>query len=510
MKFKYSLIVVVLLLAMNSFAKKDRRPNVLIIYTDDHRYSGIHALGAQAVETPNMDLLANSGIVFDNAFLMGSFSGATCIPSRAMLHTGRDLFKLKGQGHNIPEGHTTIGESFQQANYNTYIVGKWHQDNASLIRSFDEGASIMGRGVYLTDHFRMPLWDWDKEGKFAKEDAYLLTYDADGEIVKRKLEKTDKRGPTGTEEDGPHTSEIFANSASHLISAYDKEEPFFMYLAFHAPHDPRQAPQEYRDIYPPESIQLPPSYMPQHPFDNGHLVLRDEELGPWPRTPEVARQHLADYYAIITHLDDQIGKVIDALKASGQYKNTLIVLAGDSGLGVGCHGLLGKQNVYDEDGIHVPFIISGGLVKEHKRYEALCYIHDILPTVCDLVDIATPGSVTGQSLMPVISGDKKEVRDYTYHAYRQHQRAYRKGDYKLIEFVRANDHDWKRGDLVRGSKVTLLFDFKNDLWETTNLAFLPEYNELLTEMRKEMKQKAIELGDNKQTTGEQFDFWDYY
>lgn len=378
---KWSCVALLCTLSLSSYAKKSKKPNVLVIYTDDHRYSGVHALGGQAVRTPNIDQLANNGIIFDNAFLMGSFSGATCMPSRAMLNTGRQLFKLHGQGHDIPVEHTTFGEAFSKAGYNTHMIGKWHQDRASLTRSFNDGQTVMGIGVYLTDHYRMPLWDWDKTGAFPKKDAYLLYYDEQGNEVRRPVAKTDKRGPTGTEADAPHSSEIFARNAASYIKNYHDKKPFCMYLAFHAPHDPRQAPKKYRDMYPIESIHLPQSYMPQHPFDNGHMFLRDEELAPWPRTPEVAKEHLAAYYAIITHLDAQIGKVIAALKESGQYDNTIIVFSGDSGLAVGCHGLMGKQSVYNEDGIHVPFVISGGAIKESGvRYDALCYIHDIYPT----------------------------------------------------------------------------------------------------------------------------------
>ena len=352
---------------LNAQKKKNAKPNVLVIYTDDHRFTGIHALGGMAVKTPNMDALAHDGMVFENTYLMGSFSGATCVPSRAMLQTGVQLFNLKNTGHTIPEGTTTMGEAFQKAGYQTHIVGKWHQDNNALNRSFDSGDKIMGRSAYLTDHFRMPFWDFNKNSNYTREEAYLLQFDENGKEIQRKLTNDDKRGPTGTEKNGRHTSEVFAEYASKYINNHDKKKPFFMYLAFHAPHDPRQAPQEYLDMYPPKDINLPPSYMAQHPFDNGDMVLRDEALAPWPRTPEVAREHLAAYYAIITHLDAQIGKVIASLKASGDYENTIIVLAGDSGLAVGNHGLIGKQSVYDEDGIHVPFIISGNLVKEIGR-----------------------------------------------------------------------------------------------------------------------------------------------
>ncbi|SHK67771.1 Arylsulfatase A [Reichenbachiella agariperforans] len=490
---------------------KGKKPNVLVIYTDDHRYSGVHALGGMAVQTPHMDQLAHEGVIFDKAYLMGAFSGATCIPSRAMLLTGRQLFTLQGQGHQIPESHTTMGQTFGAAGYETYMVGKWHQDNASLARSFDGGATVMGRGVYLTDHFRMPLWDWQADGDYTRDNAYLLTYDEDDNEIRRPLNKDDKKGPTGTEIDGPHTSEIFAREAVQYIEDYQSRKPWMMYLAFHAPHDPRQATQEYRDMYPPETVALTPSYMPQHPFDNGHIFLRDEALASWPRTEQIARQQLADYYAIISHLDTQIGKVIQALKESGQYENTLIVLAGDSGLGVGNHGLLGKQNIYDEDGVHIPLIFSGGALQQKaQRSDALCYTHDIFPTICELAGVAPPESANGQSMAAVIAGAKKQIRDYTYHAYRQHQRAYREGDYKLIEYVRAPDWTKKEGEFEAGSRVTQLFNVSADPWETQDLSPFPEHRERVSQMREKLKQKAIELGDNKESVNIKYDYWDYF
>jgi arylsulfatase A-like enzyme len=501
------------LLSFQLFAQKNKqeKPNVLLIYTDDHRYSGVHALAGEAVKTPNIDKLANEGIIFTNTYLMGSYNGGTCMPSRAQLLTGRKLFDLKGIGRVLPNEHVAIGDTFLKAGYNSHVVGKWHQDNKSLGRMFNSGATIMSRGVYLTDHFRMPLWDWRKDGKYTRNNGVIYVYDEKGKIAKRAIKKGEVKGPINDEKDGPHTSEIYANNAVEYINKNNGEKPFFMYLAFHAPHDPRQAPKKYKDMYPEKRMKLLPSYMPQHPFDNGHMTTRDEALDVWPRTQDIAKKHLSDYYAIITHLDAQIGRVINALKKTGQYENTIIVLSGDSGLGVGNHGLLGKQNVYDEDGIHVPFIISGKIKGKGRRIGAFSYIHDIYPTICDVAKIEIPKSVTGKSLLPVINKQKKQVRDYTYHAYRQHQRAYRKGEYKLIEFVRAPDEAKKTKEkFISGTKTTLLFNFKIDPWETTNLAFLPEYQELLTSMRIEMREKAIELNDYKEHNDYPVDFWDYY
>jgi arylsulfatase A-like enzyme len=510
---KTALIFLVALIALSRLTAQTDKPNVLIIYTDDHRYTGVHALGGGAVKTPHLDELANNGIAFTKAYLMGSFSGATCIPSRAMLLTGRNLFELEGIGYNIPTSHTMMGEAFMNAGYYAHHVGKWHQDMKSLSRSYHSGEKVVGKPRYLVDQFRMPYSDWKTDGNFKPEDCYLLQYNKKGKVIRRPITENDKPGPFGTEKNGPHVSEVLAEAAAKYIKEYDKRDPFYTYLAFPTPHDPRQAPQKYHDMYPVDKIELPPSYMTQHPFDNGHIVLRDELLAEWPRTKEIARKHLSDYYAIITHLDAQIGLVIQALKESGKYDNTIIIMAGDSGLAVGNHGLLGKQNIYNEDGIHIPFIISGGLVKDKdkgRREEALCYIQDIMPTVCELAGIEIPKTVSGKSLVPVINNDVDQHRDYTYHAYRQHQRAYRKGEYKLIEYVRAPDTGNKGRIFVAGSRVTQLFNLTKDPWETFNLADFPEYKDIVFSMRSEMKEKSFELEDTADGKRTSVDFWKFF
>ena len=509
-------VTILFFLASISFqpkAQNQAKPNVLLIYTDDHRYTGVHALGKQPVQTPYLDQLVEEGIAFTNTYLMGSFSGATCIPSRAMLLTGRDLFSIQGMGHTIPESHTMLGEAFMDAGYHAHHIGKWHQDFKSLARSFNSGGKVAGKPRYLVDQYRMPFTDWQADGNYTEDHGYLLEYDDQGAIKRRPLTKDDQRGPIGTEETGPHVSEVLADEAIHFLKKHHEKQPFFMYLAFPTPHDPRQAPQKYYDMYPVEELELPPSYMPQHPFDNGHIVLRDELLAPWPRTPQIAKKHLSEYYAIISHLDAQIGKVVMTLKENDLYQNTLIIMAGDSGLGVGNHGLLGKQNIYDEDGVHIPFILSGGLVsrQDHgRRIHALSYIHDIMPTLCELVGIPVPKTVIGKSLAPVIRGEIDQIRDYTFHAYRQHQRAFRMGDYKLIEYVRAPDSHRDRGDFIAGSRVTQLFNVSEDPWETLNLADFPEYQAKVFAMRKEMILEAIKLGDHDDGLRTSVNFWDYW
>src|SRR5262249_51568247 len=161
--------------------------------------------------------------------------------------------------------------------------------------------------------------------------------------------------------------------------------------------------------------------LPQHPFDNGDMKGRDEKLAPWPRTPAVVRRHLADYYAMISHLDAQVGRILDALAASKRAANTIVVFAGDNGLAVGKHGLMGKQTVYDHS-IRVPLLLSGPGIPRRQRSQALVYLFDLFPTLADLAGVKAPPTVEGTSLLPILSGKKKNVRDSVFAAYRDVQR----------------------------------------------------------------------------------------
>lgn len=171
---------------------------------------------------------------------------------------------------------------------------------------------------------------------------------------------------------------------------------------------------------------------------------------------------------------------------------------------------MGKQNIYDEDGIHVPFIISGGALAnpyKNKRITSFAYIHDIMPTVLDLVGVPVPQTIDGKSLMPVLKADVKQVRESTYHAYLQFQRAYRQGDYKLIEYVRAPN---KKGSLSGGSRVTQLFNITKDPWEQLDLAAMPDYEPILSRLQAAMREEATRLKDVPDTERSISHFWDYY
>ena len=456
------------------------RPIVLVFFTDDQRASTIGALGNPHIHTPNLDRLAERGTAFTRAYMMGGMTGATCVPSRAMLHTGRHLFHLRNRGFSFSPDDTTLAETFREAGYTTYFTGKRHSlTRDRLKRGYAEGGVVMGFGGYLTDKRRMPMHDWDPEARYEKDDAYVVS----GAVGHRKVPVPSQK-KKDTVPAGPFATQLYVDPAAEWISSYRGGSPWFMYVSLSAPHDPHEAPESIRRRYDPDEIRLPPNFRTQHPFDNGDLQVRDERLLPSPRDPQQIRQKMADYYAAITFVDSQFGRLVEALEERGQLANTIIVFAGDSGLAVGQHGLLGKQSLYDDAGVHIPLILAGPRIQRNQRRDALVTACDIFPTLCDLAGIERPPSADGRSMTLLLQAPDAKTRECVYLAYRAYQRAVVESRYKLIEYVRV----MQDGKTV-GTRETQLFDLQQDPWETTNLAHDPAH----ASTRRRLQQKLLQL-----------------
>ncbi len=423
------------------------RPNILFLFSDDQRADTIRAWGNRNISTPNLDRLSQQGMSFTQTYCMGAQQGAVCVPSRAMLMTGKTLFRISEK----MEGQTTWPQHFGQNGYATCGIGKWHNQPPSFVRSFDEGTAIFFGG--MSDPYSMPLQDLNSDHQLTN---------------KRNSQK--------------HATELFADAAIEFLQKQNGEKPFALYVAFTLPHDPRTAPGEFRAKYDATKLPLPKNYLPQHPFNNGELAVRDEKLAAWPRTPEIVRDHLADYYACITFLDFQIGRILDALKATGQYENTIIVFASDHGLAIGSHGLFGKQNLY-EHSMNTPLIVAGPGVPKNKQSNAFTYLLDLFPTLCDLAGLKTPAEIEGLSLAPVIAGKVKTRRDSIFTAYRTVQRAVRNDRWKLIVYPQINK--------------TQLFDLNNDPAEMNDLAGIPKFKSQLNKMMALLIRKQAEAGDTQ-------------
>lgn len=393
----FRLILVWLLLANFSVAGSQlrRMPNVVVVFIDDLRADAIGALGNPAVNTPHLDRLVERGFVFRRAYTMGSMIPAVCTPSRAMLLTGKSLFRADPLAKERAPEEQNLPRAMKAAGYATLHAGKRVNSPSAITDLFDE------------------------------------SYD-------------------------PGPAARVMDETIDFIQRRAGEAPLFLYIAGHEPHDPQSAPSSFYDRIAPSDVPLPETFAPWHPFDNGAITVRDERTLPWPRTPERVRGKLARYYASLEYFDREFGRVLDALSVAGELERTVFVIAGDNGLSLGEHGLLGKQNLYEFGGMHVPLVFAGaGIQKGETR--SLVYLMDVFPTLCELTSIAPPAELEGRSLRPVVEGEMPRVREYLFTAYGEAaQRA-------------VTDERWK---LIRYPQIdkTQLFDLANDPREQHDLA----------------------------------------
>lgn len=457
-----------------------KRKNILFLFADDMKYSTVSALGNPEIKTPNLDELARNGTSFVNAHIPGGTFAAVCMPSRAMLNTGRSLFHLNHFGESIPEEHALLGETFLRGGYNCFGTGKWHNCTRSYARSFNSGAEIFFGGMY--DHWKVPVYSFDESKEYPNRFPDVMNPAYDNFVVSRTYDHING---------GTHSTDLFAGAACDYLRNYDSDKPFYMYVAYMAPHDPRSMPQKFIDMYDLNDISLPPNFYEEHPFDFGISDVRDERLLPVPRDREAVKREIRDYYAIISHLDSTVGDIIETLKETGMYDDTIILFSADNGLAVGEHGLLGKQNTY-EHSIKVPFIISGPGIPKNETRDNYIYLFDIFPTLCDYAGLPVPESVEGISFKAAIEDKEARTRECIYAVFADKVRSVKDYEYKLIEY--------KCGDMRR----TQLFCIKEDPYEQCDLFWNEEYQPIVTRLRKRLREEADKWDDLSSEEGQNF------
>ena len=432
----------ILALLISSSALASDKPNVLFLIADDQCFETIREFGFTDIDTPNLDRLVQCGTTFTHAYNMGSWSGAVCVASRTMLITGRSVWRANAI-YNETDKEREAGRLWPQmmsrAGYETYFTGKWHiQAKAEM--AFDVTKDIRaGMPKDTPEAYNRPLQ--------GQPDPWSPSDPEFG----------------GFWQGGKHWSEVVGdNTIEFLGAAKRQKKPFFMYIAFNAPHDPRQSPQEYIDKYPLDRIAIPKNFLPEYPYKDAMGCgsgLRDEKLAPFPRTEHAVKVHRQEYYAIITHLDAQIGRILDDLENSGQAENTWIFFTADHGLAAGHHGLMGKQNMYD-DSLRVPFVVKGPGVKAGVRIDDPIYLQDAMATALDLAGAPKEERVEFHSLLPLMRGEKSPAsREAIYGAYLELQRAVIHDGWKLILYPKA--------------KVARLYHLTEDPLEMTDLANEP-------------------------------------
>jgi arylsulfatase A-like enzyme len=427
---RFSMIVFLFITGLQTFATEQPAtpPNIVLILTDDQRSDTIGAVGNTEIHTPNLDALVQRGFRFNNAYCMGSMIGAVCLPSRTMLLTGRSLWRLPDVPRTQktpPPGVPLLPALLNDKGYVTFHCGKAGNSCTYGNAAFKINISTQGRtALSATEH---------------------------------------------------------ADEAIKFLKTQKGKKPFFLYLAPPVPHDPRLAPERFSKLYDPATLTLSKNFMPDHPFDNGELHVRDEELAPHPRTPAVMRQHLADYYATISDLDAQVGRVLQTLNERNFPRETIIIYSSDHGLAVGGrHGLMGKQNLYEH--VKPPLIFAGAGIP-HGQSDALVYLFDLFPTICELAGVSVPKCVEGKTLVPVITGRQAKVRDWLFCAYKDCQRMIRDERWKLIKYN------------AGGVRNVQLFNLQSDPDELHNLAADSAQSSQLGRLDALMTKARQEFGD---------------
>ncbi len=423
-------------LAADGLSAPESKPNVLFIFTDDQRFDTIGALGNPHIKTPNLDRLAKRSFVFRNAYNFGGNSGAVCIPARNMAMTGKVFFRFDAGTRDRGLG-PTLPKSMRAAGYETFYREKSGSANLPHIRK-------------QFDH---------------RKDIHMVNALRTGRAARR----------------------IVDDAIAFITTGRDTSKPFFMYLGFPCPHDPRWAGRRFRALYDPARLPVPPNYRPVHPWNIGDMTVRDECLEKWPRTEDAIRRHLHDYYSLISSMDFDIGRLLDTLDELALTEDTIVIFSADQGLALGSHGLMGKQSVY-EDVQKVPLLFSGPGITEGES-DAFAYVHDIYPTVCELVGAARPAGIDGRSLTPVIQGRRERVRDRVMLAYKNAQRSIRDERWKLIRFPQINR--------------TQLFDLVSDPHETRDLSGDPKNAAVIERLMGKMADEQKRYDDRQPLTADQ-------
>ena len=444
-------------------AHAKQRPNVLFILTDDQAPHTLSVYGNKVCQTPHLDKLAASGMVLDQAYHMGSMSGAVCSPSRTMIMSGRTLWHLppRGKKHLKKEEGKTSGPEILKNSL----------------------PAVFNRAGYET--FRTC-----KNGN-----SYSLA-NALFQVVR------DKTARRAGEEDGSqwHGRQVL-DYLNARATQKEEKKPFLIYFGFSHPHDERWGRDDLNEKYGVRNVDAPPttvsdraprvpvSWLPEHPFHHGHVDLRDEVRVPGvmtSRTEATVRNELGREYACIENIDDQVGLVLGKLEQMGELENTYVIYTADHGIAVGRHGLMGKQNLY-EHSWRVPFLASGPGIEPGSRAPGNGYLLDVLPTLCELTGVPVPDTAQGKSLKPVLMGKARKGREVTYGAYcggsKPGMRSVRKGYWKLIKY-----------DVLEGKvRQTQLFNLKDNPEEILIEHHAPE---VVAKTGYQPNEKQVNLADD--------------
>lgn len=421
-------------------------PNIVLIVADDWAYMDLGIAGHPLLKTPNLDRLARDGVHFTRAFTPNPI----CTPSRAALLTGQDNWTNGCWFFGMPirDESRHFAQLLSEAGYETFYTGKWHNDGLPSKRGFTSGKYIGGGGPGAGGHHKPIIKDF-------------------GGVNKRQIERFD--------------SELFTDAAVEFLESHQTGgKPFLLFVSYMTPHDPWTPPGKYATLYKPQTIGMPANFMPrpmngEKPFRyytdwHGENLRDEQQMVPFPRTPEGVRDVRSRYYGTIAHDDEQIGRILNKLNQKRLTDNTLVIFLADQGISLGAHGISGKQTMYEE-GIRLPLIMRYPRPKRGSAENAnLVSLIDIFPTICEAAGVEIPQSIEGRSLLGLYQGEGHWNREHIFASFvspvrhRLNIRCVRTKHYKLI-------HHLTTGEIE-------LYDLESDPYELKNLAGLAGFDKI--------------------------------
>ena len=439
-------------------AQSGKIKNVLFIISDDLKASVLGCYGDPFCQTPNIDKLARSGMIFDRAYCQGT----SCGPSRQSLMFSRYQGK---QGINM-------GQHFRENGWYTARVGKiYHMRVPGDIIAGTNGLDVASS---WTERFNSPGLEAHTPGDYACLNLNIFSRSLDN----RESTKMRHRMFVSVQYEGDGSDQADHKSATKAIELLGdhKDEPFFLAVGFVRPHYPMVAPNQYFDPYPWEKMKLPPAVdddladIPK--LGVAGTVSTKNDIGKY---PDNQKRMWSAYYASVNFMDDQVGRVIDELDRLGLRESTAIVFTSDHGYHLGEHGFWQKSNLHEEV-LRVPLIMSVP-GRQPGRSDSIVELVDIYPTLSQLAGLDIPKSVQGKSLIPVLQDPDATVKDGALSFNKGHSLRTPKW-----HFMRYND----------GSKE--LYNMTADPRQFTNQADLKAYEPIVTQLNQQLDQRLSQHG----------------
>lgn len=489
-----------------------RRPNILWIMCDQLRYDCLGANGNAIIKTPNLDRLAKESANFSQAFVQAP----VCVPSRASFFTGRYPHSHRNRVNYTPlaASEVLLPARLQSAGYRTALAGKTHlyyayPPTAEEARKTGFDLVALHDGVNFTD-------EWSDYAKWRdqRDPLHGIPY----RRLARTVPQLRQALPPGAnpfraaiEERFTDTTWTGAVTREQLQALMAGDRPFFLFCSFWKPHSPYEVPAPFDSLYSDVEIPLP---IPESAETIGRLPPPLQKLILRGNKPELAmdRQELQwlyrSYYGTVSHLDREIGLVLETLKAAGAEENTIVVFTSDHGDQLLEHGLTGK-NVFFEASVHVPLMLRCPGRIRPGTYDALAESVDVLPTLFELIGLPEPAECQGQSLLSLCDGSGRlapareavfgeniipEVitggLDFSYEK-GQGVKGIRHPDAKMVRTKR-----WKFNQYASGD--TELYDLENDAHEQRNLANDPAHKPVVEEMKERLLHWLITADETDQ------------